>query len=174
MKTCIESLPLDEACLCMDYAESYQCLFQHEVQSAFFEQNRLTLHPMMAYYRKAVGNDTLLVKHAIIGILLSDTQKDNCGVKSFEDVAIKIIETVKGAALKKVHEFTDGCVCQYKGKRAFYDDIVPQRKKPQICRNFFETNHGKSGSDSLGAAVKGSCYQVVVSGKKIMRMLLRI
>ena len=34
MKTCIDNLSLDEACLCMDYAESYQCGFQHEVQSA--------------------------------------------------------------------------------------------------------------------------------------------
>ena len=165
MKACIDNLSLDEACLCMDYAESYQCRFQHEVQSAFFEQNQVTLHPMMAYYLKVVGNDTLPVKHAIIGIT-NDTQKDNCGVKAFEDGAIKIIEREKGTTLTKVNEFTDGCACQYKGKNAFFD--VSQRTQPQILRNFFETSHGKSVCDGFGAVVKGSCYQAVVSGKKII------
>ena len=50
--------------------------------------------------------------------LVNDTRKENCGVKSFEDDAIKIIQTEREAALKKVHKFTDGCACQYKGKRA--------------------------------------------------------
>ena len=65
-----------------------------------------------------------------------------------------------------MEKITDGCACQYKGKNAFFD--VSQRTQPQILRNFFETSHGKSVCDGLGAVVKGSCYQAVVSGKKII------
>ena len=67
---------------------------------------------MMACYLKVVENDTLPVKHAIIGIT-DDTQKDNYGVKAFDDEAIKIKEKENGPALTKVNEFTGGCTCQY-------------------------------------------------------------
>ena len=33
---------------------------------------------------------------------------------------------------------------------------------------FFETSHGKKVCDSLGAIVKNSCYQAVISSKKII------
>lgn len=61
VKLCIDTLSNDEACLCMDYAESYQCRFQGEVQSAFFYQNTVTIHPMMAYYTQEIeGKMTFL------------------------------------------------------------------------------------------------------------------
>ena len=165
MKVCIEGLANDEACLCMDYAENYQCKFQQEVQSAFFEQNQVTIHPMMAYYKEDFENETLLVKHGIIGVT-DDHQKGACGVKDFEDAAVKIIEREKGAAPKQLHEFTDGCASQYKGKVAFFD--ISQRKNCEVTRNFFETSHGKSVCDGLGAVVKGSCYQAVLSGNELI------
>ncbi|KAI8487953.1 hypothetical protein Bbelb_344010 [Branchiostoma belcheri] len=40
LKVCIETPKKEEACICMDYAESYTCRFQQEVQSAFFDQNQ--------------------------------------------------------------------------------------------------------------------------------------
>ena len=156
----------DEACLCMDYAESYQCRFQGEVQSAFFEQNTVTIHTMMAYYSQEINGKTVPVKHAIIGIT-DDQQKDSGGVRAFEDAAIDIIQKQKGRKLEKLHEFTDGCACQYKGKKAFYD--IAQRKSPQVTRNFHETSHGKSVCDGLGAVVKSSCYHAILSGREIIR-----
>ena len=45
MKLCIQGLQEDKACISMDYAENYQGRFQGEVQSAFFDQNKVTIHP---------------------------------------------------------------------------------------------------------------------------------
>ena len=165
MKLCIQGLQEDEACICMDYAENYQCRFQGEVQSAFFDQNQVTIHPMMAYYKERMENEELLVKHAIIGIT-DDHQKGALGVKMFEKEAITIIEREKGKNLRTVHEFTDGCASQYKGKISFFD--ISKQKEPDVTRNFFETSHGKSVCDGLGAVVKGSCYHAVISGKEIL------
>ena len=95
MKLCIQGLQEDEACICMDYAENYQCRFQGEVQSAFFDQNQVTIHPMIAYYKERMENEELLVKHAIIGIT-DDHQKGALGVKMFEKEAITIIGKREG------------------------------------------------------------------------------
>ena len=135
MKTCISSLKSVDACLAMDFSENYQCCFQSEVQSAFFDQNQVVLHPMMAYYNTEHNDETVLVKHAIIG-LTDDQKKDSCTVKMFEKKAIQIIEKEKERKLQRLLEFTDGCASQYKQKRAFYD--ISQSIEPTICRNYFE------------------------------------
>lgn len=38
-----------------------------------------------------------------------------------------------------------------------------------MVRNFYETSHGKSVCDGLGAIVKNSCYQAVLSRKEIIK-----
>lgn len=53
----------------------------------------------------------------------------------FEKEAITIIERKKGKNLQTVHEFTDGCASQYKGKISFFD--VSKQKEPDITCNFF-------------------------------------
>ena len=61
----------------MDFAENYKCSFQNEVQSAYFDQNMVTIHPMVYYYKKQLGTEETVVtmKHAIIGI--SDDLRHN-------------------------------------------------------------------------------------------------
>lgn len=71
------------------------------------------------------------------------------------------------APIDKIIEFTDGCAAQYKGKNVFYDISV--QKSQTLQRNFFETSHGKSVCDGLGAVIKRSCYQEVVSEKRIIK-----
>ncbi len=165
-RKCIKTLTLDEACLCMDFAESYTCRFQGEVQSAFFDQNQVVLHPMMAYYKQTTDDGSLLVKHAIIGVT-DDSHKDAFGVKAFEDAAVELIQRDMGRPPTHLHEFTDGCASQYEGKSAFYD-ISVSPSTVYVTRNFYETSHGKSVCDGLGAVVKGSFYQAVISGNEII------
>ena len=125
---------------------------------------------MMTYYYKYMhdvpeigASKRMLVKHAIIGVT-DDDKKDANGVKSFEDEAIKMIK--KDVDLKTLHEWDDGCAAQYKGKNSFYD--ISMRKNVKVCRNYFETSEGKSVCDGLGAVVKSSCYQAVVSGREVI------
>ena len=51
MNECIKGLSDTEAALIMDYSENYGCTFQNETQSAFFDRNQVTIHPMMLYYK---------------------------------------------------------------------------------------------------------------------------
>ena len=111
MNLYIQDLQEHEACICMDYAETYHCRFQGEVQSAFFDQNQVTIDPMMAYYKETMENEELQGKHTTIGIT-DDHQKRKLGVKMFEKEAITIIEREKVKNLRTVHEFPHGCASQ--------------------------------------------------------------
>lgn len=157
MKACIEAR---KTTIVMDFAENYSCHFQNEVQSGFFDQAQVVIHPMMVYYDKQATR----FKHSIIGIT-DDVSKDAATVQAFEDSAIEILQKNE-VALGEMHEWTDGCAAQYKGKSSFYN--ISKRNHPIIARNFFETSHGKSVCDGLGAVTKNCCAQAVLSGKVVI------
>lgn len=150
---CISDLEESEVALAMDFAETYANRYQDETQCSNFDQNQITVHPMMAYYK--AGGD--LVKHAIIGIT-DEEKKDAAAVKAFEDAALQILaeETI----VEKIHE--DGCASQYKRKHSFYDISI--RSQP-VIRNYFQTSYSKSVCDCIGAVVKNSCFPTVLRGK---------
>ena len=145
--------------------------FSEEVQSGYFDQRQVSLHPMMAYYRYEDADENeesrpFLVKHAIIGVS-PDVQHDNILVKAFEDQAIDLLRKQPELDLKRIIEWTDGCAAQYKCKYSFTD--VSQRSSSfQVERNYFETSHGKSPCDGLGSVVKNSCYRAVVTGRALL------
>ena len=157
LKKCIANLPENHAVFVMDYAENYSCRYQNEVQTAFWDQMQVTIHPVMVYYHKVIDDKKVLVKHSVIGIS-DDTKHDADGVHAFE---ARVLEVLAGAGLNfmRIHQFTDGCAAQYKGCKAFSD--VSCNNKP-ITRNYFETSHGKSVCDGLGQLsrmpVSGWCY----------------
>ncbi len=80
---------------------------------------------------------------------------------------LNFLEVLAGAGLNfiRIHQFTDGCAAQYKGSKAFSD--VSFNSIP-ITQNYFETSHGKSVCDGLGAVIKNDCHRVVLSGKVVI------
>lgn len=162
MSKYIEVMPENSVMMVMDFSENYKCSFQNEVQSAFFYQNLVTIHPCMVYYRNTIDNRSFLVKHSIIGVS-NDLKHDSHLVNIFEN---KILNRVKEhlPGLNDIVQFTDGCAAQYKGKQSFgylsQGSIRTERK-------IFETSHGKNVCDGLGAIVKTSCYRAMLCGKVI-------
>ena len=71
LETCKETLSDNEAVTVMDFSENYSCRFQNEVQSAFFDTNQVTIHPMMMYYKK----DDVLIKHSL-NVISDDLKHD--------------------------------------------------------------------------------------------------
>ena len=161
MSACLKNLEEGQVMTVMDFSKNYKCGFQNEPQDAFFDQNLVTIHPMMYYYRKRVDDKIITYKHSIIGIS-DDLKHDSHLVSHFEAEAIKIVK--EKVEVKEIFEWTDGCVAQYKGKKSFYDISNYDIKK---TRNYFETSHGKNVCDGLGAIVKCSCYRAML-GKKVI------
>jgi hypothetical protein len=55
-----EILPLNHTICHMDFAENYTSGFAEEIQSAYFDKNTVTLHPVAIYSKDVTGNE---VKH---------------------------------------------------------------------------------------------------------------
>ena len=108
-------------------------------------------------------NTIVTVKHAVIGVS-NDNKHDSHGVKVFEEQALNIAMK-EVPSLKAVHQWTDGAASQYKGKTSFADISVQHLR---FSRNFFETSHGKSVCDGLGAIVKNACFRAVLSEKTVI------
>lgn len=68
--------------------------------------------------------------------------------------------------IQELFEWTDGCATQYKGRASFADISLSNLPKP-LCRNFFETSHGKSVCDGIGTIAKNYCSRVL-SGKAVL------
>ena len=51
-----ENLPEHEIILQMDFAENFSCRSLDEVQTAYWNQTSVTLHPVVAYYRERGTN----------------------------------------------------------------------------------------------------------------------
>lgn len=151
MSNCVNNLRQGTVAMVMDFSENYGCVFQGEVQSGFFYRNQVTIQQMMAYYRvkKEEAEKEYTVKHAIIGIS-EDNKHDADAVLEFENRALEVVS--KEIDVVEVHEWTDGCAAQYKGKKSFAD--ISLRSDLRIYRNYFETSHGKNVCDGLGAIVK--------------------
>lgn len=125
---------------------------------------------MYYYYEPACCDDSgpaddckFLIKHSITGV-----SNDSYLVTEFEEKAVELLK-VKGKTFTAIYQWSDGCAAQYKCKAAFarISTRIPP-DMPVITRNYFETSHGKSVYDSLGAVVKNTAYQRVICGKQII------
>lgn len=145
----------------MDFGENYSCRYQNEVQSAFCDTNQVIILPTMDYYLgPGENNYTIMKQHSILGIS-EDVKHDAHAVHMFRCILQEILKK-EIPNLKTIFEWTDVGAAEYKGENSFADI---SHDRLQIQRNVFETSHGKNVCDGLGATVKNSCHQAVLSGK---------
>ena len=71
LKNLKENLTADEAIIQMDFAENYECQTQEEIQSAYWDKTAITLHPVVAFFKKNGSLD-----HKSI-VSISDDQRHN-------------------------------------------------------------------------------------------------
>jgi hypothetical protein len=60
------------------------------------------------------------MKHAVVGIS-EDNKYDADAVLEFEKQALDIVSKDICIQIKEIHQWTDGCAAQYKGKKSFAD-----------------------------------------------------
>ena len=84
-------------------------------------------------------------------------------VDQFEQQALACLKE-QGIMVRSIHQWTDGCGAQYKGRYPFLDISQKSGSRPYvpIQRNFFITSHGKNVCDGLGAVVKNMAHRYVL------------
>ena len=89
MKNLKENLPDNHCIVYMDVSEHYSCKSVQEIQSAYWNQTAVTLHPVVVHYRKA-GSDKIQHKSYVF---ISDEMGNNSNtVIAITDKVVPSIE----------------------------------------------------------------------------------
>lgn len=155
------NLAVDEVVVTMDFAENYACKSLNEIQSAYWNQNAVTLHPVVLYYKNECGE----LKHKSMVVVSDEMGHNSSTVLTFID---RVVPEVKKyvPTVKKIHYYTDSPTSQYRNKTIFR--VVANHEEMYGCRavwNYFEAGHGKGPCDGLGGTTKRLADEAVRSGK---------
>lgn len=116
MKRLKENLPANHCIVHMDFSENFSCKSVQEIQSTYWNQTSVTLHPIVIYYKLSDSNELL---HKSI-VVISDEMGHNA--PTVLTIIDKLIPEIKSLnpALKYIHYWTDGPNSQYRNKIIFH------------------------------------------------------
>jgi hypothetical protein len=159
-----QTLPENHVIIHMDFAENYACRSSEEIQSAYFNQTGVTLHPVVIYYTE----NNILCHKSIV--MVSDTTMHNAHtVLAFLDVIIKEVKSFV-PKVQVCHYWTDSPTSQYRNKLIF--DTVANHSHLYGCSarwNYFESGHGKGPCDGLGGTVKRMADTAIKTSKVVIQ-----
>ncbi|XP_071479520.1 uncharacterized protein [Diadema antillarum] len=150
IRNCKEKLGEDECLIQMDFAENYVCVPLEEVQSGYWNQEGVTLHPMVMYYRDEGGS---LKHHSFVAV--SDDKGHNAStiLAIIKDLIPRVKKVIPD--VKRIHYWTDSPTAQYRNKTIF--SLVSDHHKlfgVFASWNYFEAGHSKGPCDGIGGTVK--------------------
>jgi hypothetical protein len=151
----------EELWLHIDFAENYCCKSLSEVQAAHFggSHAQVSLHTCVAYTgsRKPIAICTM-------------SNNTDHGPQAIWNHLIPVLTDLKREfPVKKLHFMSDGPVTQYRGRGNlhFMANVPFSLGFEEVWWNFTEASHGKGAADGVGAAIKRTADNVVLSGREI-------
>lgn len=156
-----EKLPMHHHVIHMDFAENYACRGLDEVQSAYWSQTQVTLHPTVIYS----SNGEEPAQHSSYVYVSDDLNHNANTVITFVKDLIEKVKEID-PDVKAIHYWTDGPTSQYRNKTVFY--LIANHKESfgiDAYWNFFEAGHGKGPCDGIGGVTKRSADIAMKSGR---------
>ena len=127
LKILKHELPEHHMIVQIDSAENYSCRSHEEVQSAYFNQSSVTLHPAVAYWKSSDGCITYKSF-----VTVSDTLANKSStVLAFLDDLIPELKEID-PNLDTIHYWSDSPSSQYRNRHMF--DAVVNHKATYGCR----------------------------------------
>ncbi|KAJ8050563.1 hypothetical protein HOLleu_03812 [Holothuria leucospilota] len=140
------------------------CVPLEEVQSGYWNQESVTLHPTVIYYRDTESNT--LKHHSYVAV--SDDRGHNTSTIKARPILDSLVPRVTKLApdIKGIHYWTDSPTAQYRNKTIF--SIVADHYTifdgVYATWNYFESGHGKGPCDGVGGTVKRLADDAVKRG----------
>ena len=124
----IEHLPLNEVVCVHDYSKGYSCRQQDELQSEYFDVAKVCLHITILYHhavesidgKTSTENNPQIIKEHLF-VISDDEVQDYHSVHKAQELVKGYLEDQLKLKINKLHEFTDGCVAQYKSRHCIGD-----------------------------------------------------
>ena len=157
----LESLLLDQAMCIHDYSEGYACWFQVEIQSQYFDVNKVSFHVTILYRHsnaevdgvQSTDEEPAICKEHLY-VISDDVIQDHDSFLHIQKLITKHLEESK-CTIKKMHEFTDGCAGQYKSWHCYGDlSCSLATLGYTVQRNYFAASYAKGEQDAAGSHVK--------------------
>ncbi len=161
-QTKLVSISSEGAVIQEDFSENYTLQHQREVQSAYWNQNQLTIFTVCAWMQKE--------KKSFV-FVSDDLDHDKTSVCVFMDKVLSKLATENG--IKKADIFSDGPSSQFKNKYIFnyLPSLCKRHHLDSLNWNFFATSHGKGAVDGVGGTVKRNVWLETLSRQAVVNTL---
>lgn len=155
IKNLKENIGVGHTVVHMDFAENYSCKSYHAIQSEYWGQSQVTIHPIVAYYKK--DSDESKYSHTTFCAVSGETEHNSSMVFAIiKKLVLKLRQVFKGEGELHTLDFlTDGPTSQYKNKSIFsIVSCFASLFGLNATWTYFETSHGKGACDGVGGAIK--------------------
>ena len=156
------SISSESSVIQVDFSENYTLQHQGEVQSAYWNQNQLTIFTVCAWMQKE--------KKSFV-FVSDDLDHDKTSVCVFMDKVLSKLTTENG--IKKADIFSDGPSSQFKNKYIFnyLPSLCKRHHLDSLNWNFFATSHGKGAVDGVRGTVKRNVWLETLSRQAVVNTL---
>ena len=121
MDNLTKHLPLNEVARVHGSSEGYSCRQQDELQSEYFDVNKVSLHTNILYChavasidgKTSTEDDPHTVKGHLFVISDDNVQNYHSGHKA-QELRVGYLKNQLQMKINKLYEFTDGCADQYR------------------------------------------------------------
>ncbi|XP_034249688.1 uncharacterized protein LOC117650392 [Thrips palmi] len=158
-----EELKQGEVLVICDFAENYTCLVQDSIQSYYWKQDQVTLHPFCAYYK----DENYELKQVSYTIVSEYMKHSITAVHTFQKKLVEFLRPIV-PGMKLIKYFSDGAAQQYKNR--FNVMKIDYHEKDFGVKgewNFFATSHGKGPCDGQAGALKREACKASLQMKLI-------
>ena len=170
MHSLIENLPLGHAVSVHNYSENYSCRQQDEIQSEYFDVQKVSRHVTILYHHAVATIDgemsteekpDIIKEHLFV--ISDNTVQDQDSVHKVQEHVKEYLSSIN-LKITKIYEFTEGCAAQYKSRHCVGDLSSSLADFGyRIERSYFETSHAKGEQDAAGSHVMQKIRQVVLN-----------
>lgn len=155
-----ENVPIDTIVLQADFSEKFCIKYQDEAQSAYYNQQHITIFTCCAWSTKHKQSYCILSDH---------TDQDKYTVWLCLDKILKDVKS-KWPNTKKVKIFSDGAGSQFKNKFTLSNLVFSLKDYGvDISWEFMATSHRKGAVDGIGACLKNKLWQAIRSRRTILK-----
>ena len=143
--------PLKEVTCQMDYSENWAGKYPEEITSVYFDNDQISLHPMVLHYKDEQGE---LQTKSYVGISPDTTHTMPCTYAFIAGLLGRVLDTLPN--LNTIHFITDSPSSQYRNRNVI--ELV--RRFPNLFGgmiatwNWLESGHGKGPCDGVGGSIK--------------------
>ncbi|CAG2208510.1 unnamed protein product [Mytilus edulis] len=173
LKHLVTNLPQNHVISVHDYSENYKCKERDELQSSYFQKTEASLHVSLLYRHailevdgvESTSEDPYIVTENFF-VISEDEKHDQYFTFQVQKYISEYLSSIS-CHVHTMHEFCDGCSCQYKSRHCLghLRKTLDELGYVNFIRNFFETSHAKGPQDAAGGLIKNQTDLAIVRGR---------